>query len=385
MNGIPQCPGCGWRAATRQGTKPRQLLDVDAGGQPVRREALSQRWRCSGCSSLFTQTLDQARPRSLATLAARDAVAASCFGAGFAGAATRFGIDEKTARSLWEEWAETRRGELATDLPERLGIHLVTVAGTDRALITDTEALAVVDLLEDATAAGLRHWMERMVDRRGVLDATIGFHPPFRDALQGIPRAGLRVLPGQARIKGLRAFLSAFRTVAGERRRRSRSAGRVSNVREMPRVFARPLSQASADEREDMSAWDEAVLALYSAKERFMEALDETRPQAAAAILTEVRERCMEIPGAGVPTALIDAWKGEIAAGTTLPRSDPFPALLDSLALLWAGRRPPLPFDLARGLVLLRDGPRAIDGHGLGGVLGVPMDEACRTLRMAIA
>ncbi len=375
----PGCPSCGGTSATRQGTRPRALLDIGLDGRPDRLDTVAQRWRCAACSALFTELPGSgARPRSLATVAARDAVAEACFEAGYAGAAARFGIDEKTARSLWEEWAETRRDGLTTALPERIGVHVVEVGGVERALVTDTERGAVVDLLEDATAPGLRRWLGGMEERVGMLDATIGFHPPFRDALSGRTRAGLRVLPVHARARGMRAFLSAFRTLVGDRRRLA--SGRGSNVRLMPRLFARPVTALDGDEREGMGAWDDAVLALYAAKERYMEALEETRPATAAAILAEVRERCLEIPGAGVPAALVAAWKDEIAAGCVLSRSDPFPGLLDTLARVWAARRPPLPFDLARGLVLLRDGPRMTEGEIPGWVLGVPMDEACRAL-----
>jgi hypothetical protein len=141
-----------------------------------------------------------------------------------------------------------------------------------------------------------------------------------------------------------------------------------------------------------MEAWDDAVLALHDAKERFADALSSGSPATAALILADVRERCLSVPGASVPAALIGAWRGEIAEGVGEAALEPFVEVLGRMAVAWAGRRPPLPFDLARGLAVLRDGPRALSGDdgdetpggeepsGSAEVLGVPMDAVALAL-----
>lgn len=373
------CPSCGSADATRHGTKARRLLDVGADGVPGHVETRAQRWRCSGCGHHFTELPGLSRPRSLATVAARDAVAEACFDAGYAAAGARFGIDEKTARSLWDAWAASRADELPSRPPEEMGLHLVTVAGVERALVTDAEALAVVDLLRGASARDVDEWFERVGGADRVAGVVVGFHQPFRDAIAArAPGARVRVLREHARSQGMRAFLSAFRSV---RRSCGRRAG--SNVREEPRIFARPAGELSPAEREGMGAWDDAVLDLHEAKERFMEALAQGSRERASEILADARRRCLAIPGASVPASLLGNWRDEIAAGCAAPGRNPFPALLGEMAVLWSRRRPPLPFDLARGLALLRDGPRATEEdpeEGFERILGVPMDEVCRAL-----
>ncbi len=66
-------------------------------------------------------------------------------------------------------------------------------------------------------------------------------------------------------------------------------------------------------------------------------------------------------------------------------REDAFPGLLEDMARAWAGRRPPLPFDLARGIAILRDGPRTMldDPYAGSRNLGVPMTDIVGMLERA--
>lgn len=65
------------------------------------------------------------------------------------------------------------------------------------------------------------------------------------------------------------------------------------------------------------------------------------------------------------------------------PGLDDFLSLLGEVSNVWARRRPPLPFDLARGLAVLRDGPCATGADDLLGypvTLGIPMAEVASAL-----
>ena len=72
-----------------------------------------------------------------------------------------------------------------------------------------------------------------------------------------------------------------------------------------------------------------------------------------------------------------------MANGTAQTGLGQFSSLLADMADAWRLRRPPLPFDLARGLAVLKDGPRTLDRDGefeSVNSLGVPMDEVTRAI-----
>lgn len=371
-----RCPDCGG-VASRSGTKARRVLDLAADGSPHLGEIRVQRWQCDNCLGYFSTLPAEARPRSLATIAARDAVAEACFAAGYAAAAKRFGIDEKTARSLWQEWAELRAADLPGQLPEFLGLHIAEVAGAPRTIVTDVEAATVLDVLPGCGAMDVVAWLKRIGYPERIHSAAIALHPPFRLALQdAAPDARVSLCPEHARNGGLRVFVAALR---GVQRATGRRPG--DNTQAMLGGFARPLAALSLGEREDMGAWDDAVQALHAAKECFLEALACNRPAKATAILAEARAACLDIPGAGLPAAFIASWSGEMAAGVSEAALGPFAGLLGEMAACWAARRPPLPFDLARGLAVLRDGPRVLAAGRFGPVqAGVAMTEVIAQL-----
>lgn len=369
------CPTCGG-PATKQGTTGRKILDIGPDGTPSLTVARVQRWQCGKCRGFFSTGVEAAQPRRLATLAARDAVAEACFEAGYLAAAQRFNIDEKTARSMWQDWAAPRERDLPSRVPGFLGLHPVSIAGCERTLVTDVEAMAVVDVLRGAGVADVLSWLDGFGPAIRVDAVALGIHPPFREAVrQRLPTARVLVCPPHSRSAAMRAFLHGLRAL------RRMAGGNGRNSHAAPRAFARREAALSPGEREDMGGWDDDVLALYDAKEVFLAALDsgagDTRRR-----MEEARLACAAAPCGGRAAALIASWGAEMAEGAREPGLDAFSDGLDEVASAWSARRPILPFDLARGLGVLKDGPRTTGraggrrrgcrrrpggGHGLAG------------------
>ena len=366
------CPRCG-AGGTRQGTKPRRAVEVDAVGRAVAGEAFVQRWRCTGCGGFYTTGFDAAGPRSMMSAAARDAVAVSCFSAGFAPAGAAAGIDEKTAKAMWERWAAPRESEIPSRPPVMMGLHPVTVAGVERTLVTDAASLAVVDVLAGTTPAHLDAWLAGRGYRERVDTVAVAFHPALRSSARGnVPDARVLVCPGHARAAGMSSFLGAFR-----RMKVRLGSGALRNVKEAPRTFATPSGDLRPHELEEMDAWDAGFVDLYRAKERFMEAFGADGPRSASAVFVDVVRMCAGMPQIISPATLLETWGNEFAAGVGIPGLDPFERSLARLSEAWESRRPMLPFDLARGMAVLADLPR-LDVEGEDGLpirVGVPMND----------
>lgn len=342
------CPECGGRAA-KHGTKARRVLDLGADGSPEIGTVRVQRWRCVECGAFFSTGVDAAKPRGLATVAARDAVAAACFRSGWAAAGAEFGIDEKTARSLWAEWAEPRERGLPERVPGTVGLHVFSWAGLERALVTDVEAEAVVDVLRGAGRDDVLCWLASRRDGALVDTVVVSVHQPLREAVRAaFPRARVLVCPGHAAAAADRAFMHAFRQL-----RRLLGRGSGSNVREDPRVFAKRRGALSPGDREDMRGWDDSVLELWEAKEAFAAAVEGPGGSLAGAAASCLRLGCRG------PAALADSWGDAFLSGAADRRLAGFGAALDAAAGRLSGRRPMVPFELLRALAVLADGPRS--------------------------
>ncbi len=372
------CPTCG-SIATRHGIRTRRLRDVAADCRPIEEDVSVQRWRCSRCKGCFDELPPGARRGSLATIALRDAVANACFREGYAAAGQGFGIDEKTARTMFREWAASRESELPSEPPDYIGLHLATIGGVETTIITDVGATTLIDIIPGASLTGVGEWLHRTGGLGRISRAAIAIHAPFREALSGkMPWVRLSVIPAQARRQGLRWFLAAFRHCC-------RYLGRIPgrNIKESPRIFATPRGELSPKAAEDMSAWDATVLHLYAAKERFMMALASRRFDEARRLLDEARVMCAGHLSARLPAAFLGEWTAEMAEGAADPELDGFGETLGQLAHLWSRRRPSLPFEVSRGFVILRDGGQALLPSGLPGIrcsIGVPLDKAIERL-----
>lgn len=344
---------------------------MDAGGLPCRSDIKAQRWRCTSCGATVTELPQDARPRSLATIAFRDAVALSCFEEGYAPAASRYDVDEKTARAMWAEWAAPRELDLPSRPPEFLGLHTVRVAGSERTLVTDVAALAVVDVLQGADASDVVEWLDRIGDAARVDSVALAFHQPYRDAVSSqLPGARMLMCPSHARSQGIWAFLSALRIAT---RWLARIPGR--NVGERPRTFAMHASELSAAQREEMGGWDASVIALHAIKENYLHAFEHQKRVDVERSLSDVAAQCISIQGATRVVSLIAAWGGEIASGAVEPALAPFSEALGAIVPSFASRRPVLSFDLMRGLAVLKEGRRVPnDDWGPGASAGVAME-----------
>ena len=128
-----------------------------------------------------------------------------------------------------------------------------------------------------------------------------------------------------------------------------------------------------------------AAAGMHAAKEVFLAALEARGAREAGEGLRRCAAACRAIPGASGPADLVDSWGAEMARGAAAGPLSGFSSAVDRTAALWSARKPHLPSELARGLVLLADGPRVLRG-GPGGEtlrLGVDFAEARRSLEDA--
>ena len=323
----------------------RMVLDMDTDGNPVQRTVKAARRRCTSCLSSATATVKGdheasgavLRPRAAASVQARDAMALLCMDVGCAEAGRRFGLDEKTARSAWDEWAGMRWMDVP--VPADMGVHVVSVTGQGRTLVTDMDATTVVALLPDEDAS-LRAWLgnEAGIIRR----VAIGFHPMHRRILHEMaPSAQLLICTAHSRARALLAWQAAFSSLL----RREGLAAHGVNAREDSDMLGMPDDGWRHDA---VSSWRTPFRALHASLDAFMVAM-----LAGDGVgMLDATQRCRQVSGAEVPVAMVNAWSDEMAMGQGAPEG--YGDMVSLLTEAMEGRRPRLSFPLLRGRLLLK-------------------------------
>lgn len=375
------CPNCNG-SGTKQGTKSRRVLDLNLDGEPAVNLIRVQRWQCSNCAQFYTTGFNSLKARSISTSAARDRVVEYCFQLGYAGAAERVGIDEKTARALWLDWAQGKNKNLVEQAPEFLSLHPIILAGNERLIVSDVQNKTIVDILEKTNFDLIEKWFTTL-NSQYVHTVALSVHQTLKQNVQQIlPQAQIVISPWDAQIAGVRAFLASLRSL-----RRMLGTGAVRNVREAPRLFAKQSDQLVEWEHEDMLGWDPSVLKLYQAKELFIQATEQTDSAKAKEYLIKAGKICSGIPQANLPAMFIRAWGIPIANGVEKTEFNTFTPELKELYIQCSNYKPVLPFDLFRSLAILKDGTQITysssetDDDEKSGVelnLGVPIEQVIR-------
>jgi hypothetical protein len=184
------CPNCRSRGAARRGGYERVVLDA-VGKRVVLRSIMVQQWRCRVCHRQFT-TSSGVVPRRLVTEAARDILAYQCADDGVTETARRYGLDPKTMKAIWWDWA----GEQVSPVPvpSMIGLFRVFYAGAWRTAVVEPGDAMLIDLLSGDDSETVVAWAKRRFAHRLVHRVVIDVHLPYRQAVAtAIPEAKVEV------------------------------------------------------------------------------------------------------------------------------------------------------------------------------------------------
>lgn len=334
MEACEQCGGGQVSFGSRETSLP-----VIVDGRLDRRRVTVRRWRCRSCS----RVRDERREDILATTrnAIRDLVVVD----GIGGTASRLGCDERTVRSHLRHWISSRESDVADGLPEVLGVASLTMGGAIRAILTDPDEGALLDVASNYADAG--EWVKNRPGR--VKLCVVGLDAEaYRFVREQFPDAEVAVPPSTARRAIAAAATITLRQLSGGSRRNGRDKGSLVTRKDAD------LTAAEADEVQ--SFWSPLAKALRRHVLALCEGIGTTSEQFKA-VLAGMREFCSRAPGLRLER-LLDVWGTAFAAGAGERWLDVFERRLDTIIRHMRVEHRLSGIEVIRALLVFSDGPR---------------------------
>lgn len=180
------CPHCGCEKLYKHGTVNQAYMDTPMHGKRVVLRLERKRYKCTNelCKKTIFEPLHDMDAKRLATSRLVKYVEKHCFKKTFADISREIGVDEKTIRHIFDDFAEHLRTTIKFDTPKILGIDEVKIIGSYKAMITNIEELSVYDLLESRKKADLIEYFGKMPDIQKVRLVTMDMWRPYFDAIR---------------------------------------------------------------------------------------------------------------------------------------------------------------------------------------------------------
>lgn len=180
------CPYCGSEKLHKHGAVTQAYMDTPMHGKRVILTIERKRYRCtnSACNKTIFEPLNDMDPKRLATSRLIKYIQNICFKKTFADISREIGVDEKTIRHIFDDYAEHLRTTIKFETPRVLGIDEVKIIGSYKAMITNIEELSVYDLLESRKKSDLIDYFAKVPNLDQVKIVTMDMWRPYFDAIR---------------------------------------------------------------------------------------------------------------------------------------------------------------------------------------------------------
>lgn len=179
-----QCPACGSAVLYRHGVQRQRYMDVPMHGKRVLLEIDRRRYRCQQCGKTLFSTLPEIDSKRLATSRLVRHIERYALSKTFAELARDVGVDEKTVRHVFDDYAARLKAEIRFETPRILGIDELMIIGNYRAMITNIEALSVFDILPTRNKVDLLAYFKTLPDKHKVEVVTMDMWSVYRQVIQ---------------------------------------------------------------------------------------------------------------------------------------------------------------------------------------------------------
>jgi transposase len=112
----------------------------------------------------------------------------------FAAIAEEAGLDEKTVRTIFQEYVTRLEAETRFETPRWLGIDEIHVIRRPRCVLTNVETRTIIDLLPDRSKASVAQRLFTLHNKATIRYAAMDMWTPYRDAVRAVlPKATIVV------------------------------------------------------------------------------------------------------------------------------------------------------------------------------------------------
>ncbi len=177
------CPACGG-PLHRHGTQRQSFMDAPMHGKRVMLDIERRRYRCTVCGkTLFDSLPDMDGKRFMTSRLVRHVVQ-QYLTKTFAALSRDIGVDNKTIRLIFDDYAARLKSTVKFETPRVLGIDELMIIGQYRAMITNVEKLSLFDMLPTRNKADLLAYFKTLPDKHKVEIVTMDMWSVYRQVAQ---------------------------------------------------------------------------------------------------------------------------------------------------------------------------------------------------------
>lgn len=180
------CPHCKCQKLYKHGTVEQVYMDTPMHGKRVVLTIDRKRYKCTNesCKKTIFEPLDDMDSKRLATSRLVKYVERHCFKKTFADISREIGVDEKTIRHIFDDYADHLKKTIKFETPEILGMDEVKLIGSYKAMITNIRELSVYDLLPSRKKADLMQYFPTIPNYKNIKLVAMDMWRPYYDTVK---------------------------------------------------------------------------------------------------------------------------------------------------------------------------------------------------------
>lgn len=178
------CPKCGViNAPELFGTRTLSFVDLPIHGKQVTIKAIRQRYRCRDCRSTFTLVLNGVDEKRHISKRLKYQIETLSLQRTFASLSADIGVDEKTIRNIFRDYARELESKFRFETPEKLGIDEVHLLGKARNVMSNLTERTIIEMLPSRNKPAISKYFMHVPDRNKIKIVCMDMWNPYREVI----------------------------------------------------------------------------------------------------------------------------------------------------------------------------------------------------------
>jgi transposase len=262
------CPHCGYSQLYPHDKAEQVFFDTPMQGMPVVLKTQRVRYKCRSCGKTFREPLVDIDDKRLMTTRLKEYIQKRSMSDTFAVVARETGLDEKTIRHVFDDYANKKAQSMLFVTPRILGIDELKLVGSYRCILTNIEHNTVFDMLPSRKKESVREYLKNLPDKDNVEQITMDMWRPYKDAVNAELPGRIIVIDKFHIVRMANNSLEASRkAIRASLERKDRL--KLKNERFVLLKRRHSLSDEETEKLQKWSAWYPELGLAYDAKEAF--------------------------------------------------------------------------------------------------------------------
>ncbi len=177
------CPHCRYSQLYSHDKTEQVFFDTPVQGKPVILKIMRIRYKCRSCGKTFREPLHDIDDKRLMTSRLKEHIQKRAMRETFAVVARETGLDEKTIRHVFDDYANDKAQTMPFITPRILGIDELKLIGSYRCILTNIEHNTVFNMLPSRKKESLREYLKKLPDKDNIEQVTMDIWQPYKDTV----------------------------------------------------------------------------------------------------------------------------------------------------------------------------------------------------------